>query len=41
MKKHYTIRPLSIVWWVKIFFEFIVVPALFLFLLLGYCWILS
>jgi hypothetical protein len=41
MKKHYIVRPLSIIWWVKTFFEFVVAPALFMFLLLGFCWLLS
>ena len=39
--KHYHIRPYSIIWWIKLVFEFVVGPALFAFLLLGYCWLLG
>lgn len=39
--KYYHIRPYSIIWWAKLVFEFVVGPALFMFLLLGFCWLLG
>ena len=41
MKKHYTIRPMSIIWWAKQIFDFVIGPALFAGLLLGFCWLLG
>ena len=41
MKKHYTIRPMSIIWWAKQIFDFVIAPALFAGLLLGFCWLLG
>ena len=39
--KHLRIRPYSIVWWMKQIFDFVIGPALFAGLLLGFCWLLG
>lgn len=39
--KHYQIREGSIIWWMKQIFDFVIAPVLFLFLLLGFCWLLG